>query len=186
MNRSVPHLFAGLALLSALGGLAACDSGGGDDPPATLGEGDLYPAVSVLDCEGREVALRDRLAAHAVTYVSFGAQWCTACAEETPVINAQLVDGLADEDVGVIQILIEGAAGDPPPLSLCAGWQSDLGARYTVLVDTRQENLAPFFGTAIGTLPLHLVVTQDGMIRFKKLGAIPSDIQAIVAGWLPQ
>lgn len=169
----------------ATAALAACDSGG-DDQPDTVGEGDLYPAVSVQDCDGGEVAMRDFLAAHAVTYVAFGAQWCTACAEEAPVINTKLVDGLAGDDVGVVQVLIENNGGEPPPLSLCSGWKNDLSARYTVLVDTRQESLEPFFGKAIGTLPLHLVVTKDGVIRFAKLGEIPDDIQQIVSGWLPQ
>lgn len=175
------------AALLALGvalALAACDSGAGDGGVDTLGEGDPYPAVSVLDCEGHEQPMREVLARHAVTYVSFGAQWCTACQEEVPVINAELVDGMAGKDVGVVQVLIENGGGEAPPLSLCAGWKSDLDARYTVLVDTRQEHLAPFFGAAIGTLPLHLVVTQDGLIRYRKLGAIPDDIAAIVTGWL--
>ena len=64
-------------------------------------------------------------------------------------------------------------------------WRDDLQARFVVVVDTRQEHLAPFFGTAVGTLPLHLVVTRDGIVRYKKLGAIPTDVKAVVEGWLP-
>jgi len=103
------------------------------------------------------------------------------------VINRELVDGLAShgEGVGVVQLLIENQPDEPPPASLCAAWKDDLQARFTVLVDTRQEHLAPFFGTAVGTLPLHLVVTRDGIIRLSKLGPIPSDIKAVVEGWLP-
>lgn len=166
--------------------LAACDSSGagGVEP---IGEGDPYPAVRVQDCDGNEVELRSWLGAHDASYVTFGAQWCTACQEEAPVINRELVDGLASrgEAVGVVQILVENQPDEPPPASLCAAWQGDLGARYTVLVDTRQEHLEPLFGGAVGTLPLHLVVTRDGVIRYRKLGAIPTDVKALVEGWLP-
>jgi hypothetical protein len=41
------------------------------------------------------------------------------------------------------------------------------------------------FGGAVGTLPLHLVVTGDGLVRYKKLGALPADVRALVEGWLP-
>jgi hypothetical protein len=178
-TRSLTIVVAGLTLVGA------CDSYGDGDGSSTLGEGDPYPAVSVSDCDGNPVDVRQALAEHDASYVTFGAQWCTACQEEAPVINRELVDGLADEDVGVIQILVENQPDEPPPEALCAAWRDDLSARYTVWVDTRQEHLEPFFAGAIGTLPLHLVVTGDGVIRMKKLGAIPDDIQAIVEGWLP-
>jgi len=165
----------------------ACDSSTGDDGDAIVGEGDPYPAVKVSDCDGNEVDLRSFIAAHDASYVTFGAGWCVACQEEAPVINRELVDGLAErgDAVGVVQILIENQPDEAPPQSLCADWRDDLEARYTVLVDTRQENLAPFFGGAVGTLPLHLIVTRDGVVRLKKLGAIPTDIKALVEGWLP-
>lgn len=161
-----------------------CDSGG-DDGETTVGEGDVYPALTVKDCDGNPVDVRAWLADHDASYVTFGAQWCTACQEEAPVINRELVDGLADRNIGVVQILVENQPDQPPPQSLCAAWRDDLSARYTVWVDTEQVHLEPFFGGAIGTLPLHLVVTGNGVIRMKKLGAIPTDIRAIVEGWLP-
>ena len=165
---------------------AGCDSGNGDPGNTTLGENDPYPALSVSDCDGKPVDLRASFAAHDVTYVTFGAQWCTACAEEAPFINRELVDGFAGPDnVARVQILVEAQPEEAPPQSLCAAWRDDLEARYTVLVDTRQAHLEPFFGGAVGTLPLHLIVTKDGTIVMKKLGPIPEDIHAQVEGWLP-
>lgn len=185
------HRGPALVTLVALAAMATtalgCDASNGDDGDDIVGEGDPFPDVTVSDCDGNAVALRDWLASHDASYVTFGAGWCVACQEEAPVINRELVDGLSErgDDVGVVQILIENQPDEAPPQSLCADWRDDLQARYAVLVDTRQENLAPFFGGAVGTLPLHLIVTGDGVVRLKKLGAIPTDIQALVEGWLP-
>lgn len=175
--------FATLAMLTTF---VSCDSGDGDED-TTIGEGDLFPAVSVQDCEGQEVDMRAWLARHDASFVTFGALWCEPCKEEAPVINRELVDGLAarGDTLGIAQILIEGQPDTAPAGSLCADWRDTLGARFMVLVDTRQENLAPFFGGGINTLPLQLVVTKDGLIRYHKLGALPTDIKAIVEGWLP-
>lgn len=176
-----------IALVLVAACWVGCDSSdGGDDGAQAVREGDAYPAVRVQDCDGTEVDLREWLAMHDASYITFGAQWCVACQEEAPIINRELVDGFADRGgVGVLQILIENQPEEPPPQSLCAAWRDDLQARFTVLIDTRQEHLQPMFGGAVGTLPLHLVVTRDGIVRFKKLGALPADIQAVVAGWLP-
>jgi len=171
-----------LAALVLAGG--ACDSGDKDDGATLVKSGDLYPAVSVQDCDGNPVDFRAWLATHDANYVTFGAGWCTACQEEAPFINTELVDGLAGESVGIAQVLIEKQPGEAPTTALCAAWKRDLGARYDVLVDVSQENLAPFFGAAVDTLPLHLVVTRDATIRYYKRGAIPDDMKAIVEGWL--
>lgn len=172
-----PLLFLALALF------AGCDSD--TKGSTTLAEGDLYPALTVSDCDGNPVDLRAWLAQHDANYVTFGAQWCVACQEEAPIIHRELVDGLAGRNVGVAQILVESNAGSPPGQGLCAAWKRDLSARYDVFVDTRQEHLQPVFGGAIATLPLHVVVTSDAVVRLFKPGAIPSDIKSIVEGWLP-
>lgn len=184
------HMMMGLAkgmgaVVFSAGMLVACDSNSGEGEPTTVGEGDLYPALTVSDCDGNPVDLRAYLASKDASYITFGAQWCVACQEEAPIINSELVDGLAGENVGVAQILIESNAGSPPSQGLCAAWRDDLSARYDVFVDTTQGHLEPVFGGAIATLPLHLIVTRDGVIRLFKPGAIPEDIKGVVSGWLP-
>lgn len=173
------------AVVFSAGMLVACDSNSGEGESTTVGEGDLYPALTVSDCDGNPVDLRAYLASKDASYITFGAQWCVACQEEAPIINSELVDGLAGENVGVAQILIESNAGSPPSQGLCAAWRDDLSARYDVFVDTTQGHLEPVFGGAIATLPLHLIVTRDGVIRLFKPGAIPEDIKGVVSGWLP-
>jgi cytochrome c biogenesis protein CcmG/thiol:disulfide interchange protein DsbE len=178
-----------LAQLAAALLVIACDASPGADagagPGDLVGEGDAWPAVEARDCAGQPVALQALLAQHDATFVTFGAQWCTACQKEAPDINAKLVDGFAGRSAGVVQILVEGQPGEAPAASLCEAWASELEARFTVLVDVEQQHLAPFFGGAVATLPLHLVVTRDGVIRYRKLGELPADIDAILAGWLP-
>jgi len=174
------------AALVAVGGLSACDGGGGDNPSELVREGDLWPALTVTDCTGQAVDMAAFIGAHDATYVTFGALWCSACQEEAPIINTELVDGLAGRNVGVVQILIENHPGQPPTQALCADWTTDLEARYTVLADVQQAHLPKFFGGAVATLPLHLIATKDGVIRYKKLGALPTDIKGLVEGWLPK
>jgi len=176
-------LAAASALALAVG--AGCDGGDGDEGPTFVREGDVYPSVPVLDCAGQEVELGTIIAAHDVTFVTFGATWCVACQKEAPILNAQLVDGLADESVAVVQILIEDQPGFAPPLSLCSAWKTELNARFDVLVDTEQLSLPDHFAGGIQTLPLHFIVTRDGVIRLRKLGDLPTNIQQLVRDWLP-
>lgn len=174
------------ALLSAAPlAFSACDAA--DTPSETpfVSEGEAWPALTIRDCDGEPVDMRAFFAAYDATYVTFGAQWCSACQEEAPIINRELVDGLANRRVGIAQILIEGQPGQQPPQSLCSAWANDLAARFPVLVDVDQLHLPDFFGGAIATLPLHYIVTGDGVVRFRKLGALPTDIKALVEGWLP-
>ena len=142
MNRLVRTVACAAVLSFSL--VSACDSGG-DDPSELVREGDLWPALTVTDCAGQAVDISTFIAAHDATYVTFGAQWCSACQEEAPIINSELVDGLADKNVGVVQILIENQPGQAPTQALCQAWATDLEARYTVLVDVDQSHL-PILG----------------------------------------
>lgn len=172
------------ALLLALTA-PACDSGGGTSTSTFPEVGDPYPAATVRDCAGDAVPLRDWIAAHDVVYIGFGAKWCQACQEEVPVLNDELVDGLAGQNVGVAQILIEDDPGLPPTQALCGSWKTDLDAHYDVFVDVDQASLAAHFGGAITDLPLHYIVSGDGTVRLRKLGALPDNIKQLVSDWIP-
>ncbi len=159
--------------------VGACDA----STVAPTGE-DPFPAATVNDCEGQPVDLRAYIAEHDVTYVTFGAKWCTACQKEAPIINSQVVDAFADQSVGAVQILIESDPGEAPPQALCGAWRDELGARFDIVVDVEQVTLEPFFGTGVSTLPLHLVVTRDGQIRHRNLGDIPANLTTLISDWL--
>lgn len=186
MIRHILPLLLSTATIATLAVVASgCDSSDATPSNKVVGEGDAWPALTIMDCDGNPVDMRTFIAGNDATYITFGAQWCSACQEEAPIINRELVDGLAGSSVGTVQILIEGQPGQVPPVSLCSAWATELNARFTVLVDPDQAHLDGFFGGAIATLPLHLIVTRDGVIRFRKLGALPDDIKSLVSGWLP-
>lgn len=175
---------ASLAVLSVMAA-AACDNGDKGTGDQTVGEGDPYPALTISDCAGAPVDMRAWIGTHDAVYVSFAAGWCQSCQEEAPRLESELVAGLAGKNVGVAQILVEADAGTPPTGALCTAWKNELHVSYDVFSDLTQAHLAPVFGGAIGTLPVHLVVTRDGVVRYKKIGALPDDIQQIVKDWLP-
>lgn len=180
-----PRILALTALVSTLLVSAACDSSGGTTASTFPDVGGAYPAATIKDCDGNAVAIGDWIAQHDVVYIGFGAQWCQACQEEVPVLNDELVDGLAGQSVGVAQLLIEGDPGAPPAQSLCADWHDSLGASYTVFVDPDQVTLDAHFGGAVANLPLHYIVSGDGTIRYRKLGALPDNIKQLVSDWIP-
>lgn len=177
----------------------ACDAASGDGnsgpgpgdevtPEAEiLGEGDAFPDVSLLNCDGEAVSMGDFLAEHEVSFVTFGAQWCKPCQEEAPIINQVLIDGVqtTHPEVGVVQILIEARPNEAPSPSLCGTWRDALDARFLIYADTERDLMPPFFGEAITHLPLHLIVGADGTIHYRKLGALPEDLGELVLGWLP-
>ena len=181
VSRHCRHWAIAAALAAILG--ACADGGGGDSQ--TLAVGDAYPALSVSDCGGTAVDLRTWIGAHDVVYLSFAAGWCQSCQEEAPRLERELVDQLAGKNVGVAQILMENDADTPPTLTLCGAWKSELKVSYDVFADLQQVHLAPIFGGKIANLPVHVVATRDGIVRYKRICPLPDDIQQIVTDWLP-
>lgn len=170
-----------LALLAA----PACDSSGGTSSSTLPEVGGKYPSAMINDCAGDAFDINTWIGEHDVVYIGFGAQWCQACQEEAPVLNEELVDGLDGDAVGVAQLLIEGQPGEAPPQSLCAAWENDLSTAYSVFVDPEQNSLEAHFGGAIANLPVHYIVTRDGTIRYRKVGALPDNIKQLVSDWIP-
>jgi hypothetical protein len=164
--------------------LGACDEGA-KATDETLKVGDPYPALSVSDCAGAPVDMRTWIGAYDAVYLSFAAGWCQSCQEEAPRLEAELVVGLAGKNVGVAQILMENAAGSPPTTTLCGAWKTELNVSYDVFADLQQLHLEPIFGGNIANLPVHVIVTRDGVVRYVRIGALPDDIQQIVTDWLP-
>lgn len=183
-----------VALAASLMGLllaASCDGGGAASftPPDI---DDPMPAVTISRCDGPPPGLENLdlsawIASYDVVYITFGAKWCTNCAKEAPIINAEVVDRFTDGRVGVAQILIEKEPNEAPTAALCRAWRDDTGARYSIFVDPERRMVAQHFGEAVGgTLPVHLIVSGDGTIRFRKVGDLPDKFGDLIAGWLPK
>lgn len=173
-----------LVVAALLAGMAGCDSS--SEPSTELtDDAQLIADVSVQDCAGNEIALRAEVAAFEVTYLTFAAQWCTACKEEVPIIKRELVDHFDPARVRVIQLLVEQQPSEPPTLKLCEEWRDQLAAPFPIYVDLQQGTVPVYFGEKVPQLPFHMIVTSDGVIRFQLLGAIPTNIRELVGNWLP-
>ncbi len=180
------------ALLASSLLAASCDGGtagvAGFTPPDL---GDPMPAATISSCDVpppdlEALDLSAWIASYDVVYITFGAKWCTNCAKEAPLINAKVVDRFTGGRVGVAQILVEQEPNQPPTAALCRAWGVDIGARFPIFVDPEQRMVAQHFGEAVGgTLPVHLIVTRDGTIRFRKVGELPDNIGDRIADWLP-
>jgi thiol-disulfide isomerase/thioredoxin len=147
--------------------------------------GSAMPEALIEECDENPESIADYIAAHEITYLTFAAGWCTACEKEVPLLN-DLLEEFAGQSVGITQILIEGVYldGGPPPQPLCGQWKALTGAEFDLYIDVEQNMLCDHFGEAVGTLPVHLLISGDGVVRLRLVGALPEDISARIAGWL--
>ena len=180
----------GLGLMSVL---VACDSGTSDgSTPTSDGStptdgavtGPSLEAATLKQCDGTDFDLLAEVAKAKVTYITWGAGWCSACEKEVPIINTDIVEGFAGQPVQAMQILIENGPGEAPPLPLCEQWVNNLGAEFTVLADVEQVTVPQYFSEGIGTLPRHMLITEDGVIVFDAFGAYPTDLVQRIQDWL--
>ena len=167
--------------------LVACAPAPDEVCSAVVDTGFALPEAVISDCDGGSVSLLELVNANAVTYISFGAGWCTACQEEIPELNA-LKSEFEGKGVGILQILVEGMSpGVEAPLGLCAQWAGDAlppVADFPVWIDVEQTMLCDHFGEAVGTLPVHLLVTGDGTVQSRIVGALPADMSDRINDWL--
>ena len=153
-----------LLLFFVVGMLSGCESGGTDAPNDTANNPPTtFQSAVVQTCEGTETDLLDIVSSHEVTYITFGANWCTACKEEVATLNSNIVANFDMDVVGVVQVLIEDDPGMPPTLNVCTGWQETFGHQFSLLSDPNQVTLPQYFADGIATLPMHLLVTKDGV-----------------------
>ena len=157
-------------------------TGDGQVALGTPTEGDPFPAHSVKDCANAEVELKSWAAGFEIAYISYAAQWCTACREEVPAINAMLAK--YGDRVGITQLLLEANPGDPPSQALCSDWAGQLSTNYTVTYDGDRAARDAMFGGAVGdTLPVQLLI-WNGEIVLRSLGGsvetVDSTIDALI------
>ncbi len=202
LYRTMNHFIVGALLLGANLTVVACDTpskvlcGPDSDkagmiiqgPEVNCGQLNLnlpkLEDTTLYTCYGEEQSIMDIVSNHDVTYITFGAQWCTACQEEVAIINTKIVDHFDMDKVGAIQILIENFNDEPPTTDVCQSWANSLKPKFTLLTDLDQATLPLYFEEGISTLPLHFIVTRDGTIQYDKLGAIPDNLQDLIGQWV--
>ena len=165
--------------------VSGCDTtpiGPTDTGPSTP---DIFPSVMVQSCDGTASDLLDIVTSHDVTYITFGAKWCTACKEEVPIINDKVVAQFDATRATAVQVLVEDDPGDPPTGAVCEDWADTLKPEFTLLTDPNQNTVPIFFASGITTLPMHLVVTKDKTIQYIALGPMGDDLTQLITDWLP-
>jgi thiol-disulfide isomerase/thioredoxin len=184
-----PLIWTTLAILTAAGlpslGACALPPDASEQCAVSVEVGSAMPEAIIEDCDEKPVSITEFIAAHEITYLTFAAGWCTACIEEVPLLN-DLVEEFEDQSVGITQILIEGVLldGSAPPQLLCGEWKALTGSEFDLYIDVEQDMLCDHFGVAVGTLPVHLLITGDGVIRLRLVGPLPEDISARISEWL--
>lgn len=159
MRRSSTPLIFVTAL--ALGLVVACGDTGTTDPSAAQ----PMPEFTVNDCSGIPVDVKAWAGQFDVTFITWAAGWCQACAKEVPEINEHIQAHFEGQSVGVAQILVENGIGEPPPQALCEAWVTDYAAEFPVLVDVDWDAVAAVFdGSVGGQLPLQTIVVGDQIV----------------------
>ena len=174
-HRTAALLLVTLVLASA----PSCDDG------TTSADYGSFPASTVKDCAGSDVSMLDLIGQYDITYITFGAKWCTARKEEIPDINNNIVPKVDGSRVKIIQLLLENNAGQAPTAGLCQEWVDGFGPTFEVLSDIDQTVVQAYYGGSVpSTLPDHILIDKTGKIVFSKQGKLPGNTDEIINGWL--
>lgn len=132
--------------------------------PADVGA--TAPAYSAADLAGRTVSLADFTGK--VVLLNVWATWCVPCVREMPALQ-RLYDRLHERGLEVVAVSVDaevpaigGGAGDVP------GFARNLGLTFTILHDATGTVERTFH---VSGLPVTIVITRDGRIHSKVLGA---------------
>ena len=79
--------------------------------------------------------------------------------------------------------MVEDNFDEPPTAGVCKAWSDSLQPKFTLLTDLDQATLPIFFEQGISILPMHLIVTRDGTIRYEALGPMTDDLQKLIEPW---
>lgn len=122
--------------------------------------GQRAPAFSLLDVEGKELALND-LRGRPIL-INFWATWCGPCRAEMPLIE-EAYQQHKDDGLVVLAIDVE---ENPELAKTFAGW---LGVSFTILDDGAGDVAYRYRVTAF---PTSFFVDRDGVIRAWQVGAM--------------
>ena len=166
-------------VLVAIVSLFACgDEGGAVSVTEPMADFDVY------DCENNPVNVKNWAAQYDIAFITWGAQWCTACAKEVPIINTEIVEHFSGSNVGVAQILVENQIGEMPLIDNCTHWVDDNNPDFPILVDLDWTAVDAVFDGAVGsTLPLQTLVKDDEVVM-RSYTATIEDVQTLIGAFL--
>ena len=144
-------------------------------PPGVIvaERGDIVPAMTLLDPDGRKVALPAAWAGRP-TLVNLWATWCAPCLKEMPDLQAFAAQQ-GPAGVRVVGIALDDAAA-------VRDFLRAHGIRYPVLVDAPgPADAGVRLGNPAGVLPYSVLVSAEGRVLKTRIG--PFEDAAGIAEW---
>ncbi len=136
--------------------------------PAEETEEVLAPDFTVLDIDGADVTLADRLADGKPIVLNFWATWCGPCKSELPAFDKAAAE-YADE---VTFMLINLTDGFQETVDGVKEFMETNGYTFPVYFDTEYSAAIPYGANSI---PLTYFVTSDGVVVGGYMGAMPEE-----------
>ena len=155
-------LILGLAVLAAVLGGYAQHRGQQPAPTATTANGQLLPAISLPDLDGKAHSLSDYRSRRVL--LNFWASWCAPCLAEMPAL------ALAQEKFGEHAPIVIGIAMDEP-----AHVRAFLAAHpvnYPILIGQMSPPSTLQLGNTHQVLPYSVLIGADGRILATHAGPL--------------
>ncbi len=137
--------------------------------PAEESEEVLAPDFTVLDADGNEVTLTDKLAEGKPVVLNFWATWCGPCKSELPAFDKASAE-YADR---VTFMFLNLTDGYQETVDGVKEFMEDNGYTFPVYFDTQYSAAAPYGANSI---PLTYFVTSDGVVVGGYMGAMAEDV----------
>lgn len=128
----------------------------------------LAPDFTVLDFDGADVTLSDRLADGKPIVLNFWATWCGPCKSELPAFDKAAAE-YADEITFMLINLTDGQRETPDGVK---EFMEENGYTFPVYFDTEYSAAIPYGASSI---PLTYFVTSDGVVVGGYMGAMPEE-----------
>ncbi len=137
--------------------------------PEEEAEDVLAPDFTVLDADGNEVTLADKLAEGKPVVLNFWATWCGPCKSELPAFDKAAAE-YADR---VTFMFLNLTDGYQETVDGVKAFMEENGYTFPVYFDTEYSAAAPYGASSI---PLTYFVTSDGAVVGGYMGAMAEDV----------
>lgn len=110
--------------------------------------------------------------------------WCPSCRTQSQGLNA-VYTKYAGNGLGIMYIMTENAQAGSGRISgqECTAYTSKYGFKFDALMDSGSVEMRKYFDR--NAVPLNMIITtKDMKIRYKKSGALPERMNAIIESYL--
>lgn len=128
----------------------------------------IAPDFTVLDADGTEITLADRLADGKPIVLNFWATWCGPCKSELPAFD-KAASEYADR---ITFMMLNMTDGYQETVDGVKEFMEDNGYTFPVYFDTNYSAAIPYGANSI---PLTYFVTSDGVVVGGYMGAMPEE-----------